>query len=204
MSVLYKTVQTPPLALQEVGQNSFVKSSVIDVSSIFSGAVYWDFVPAETSVAPAATNLVMETSQTATGNLGWVPMWVWASNDTNEAPVVVSPVTGSTFTSTTDLGLNVWIFFYASPVSNGEFHYIVKREANTPIAGTYTYTTEDPPTNAVFGGGSNSVNTLAQRFRFDVDLSAVLRIRFAVFNNQAAVTRKIVTRVAFTTLDSIV
>jgi hypothetical protein len=193
-----KTVQTVPITLQQINAaTAVIKSAPINVTSLYSGAIYWDFVPVATTAAAASTNLCIQCSQEAFGGTGllWVPLQDWASPTTTAATAAITTVTATGFTSATALAQNAWVFMYNASVATGEFHFI----ALVAGGGPYTYTTEDAPTAGLAGG---TIYTGAMRYRFEIDFGTIKQIRFCLYNARAATTRNVASRIALTTLDN--
>jgi hypothetical protein len=190
-----KTVQTQPLTLQKIAAATpVVTTAAVNTSTMLAASIYWDFASVDTTAAVAPTLLTVEAAQQLAGTAIWVPVQDWISTATT---VVTDTcvVTATGFTSATSFAQNTWVFLQnvGTPASS-EFHFI----ANKTGGGPYAYTTTDVPT-----AGLTVASSVAQRFKFDLDLSGITQIRFSIYNNRGTITRDVYCRIALTTLDSI-
>jgi hypothetical protein len=197
MSALVKTIQTEPLALQLIAASTgVVKSAVIDVSTFFSGTVYWDFSPQDTTASAAATGLSIQSSQKAAGDDAWVPMQEWLS-PTVTATILTQNAGGGAGSNVIGvaagtIGANLRFLLLDGTLANSEFCLRVAQSGAN-------ITVEDNLTNS---HAANSLITGAERFKIDLDFTGIKRIRICVYNNRGATNRPVYCRVALTTCDS--
>jgi hypothetical protein len=197
MAGLVKTIQAEPIALQLIAAaTGVVKSAVYDVSTFFSAVVYWDFSPSDTTAAAAATMLAIQASQKASGNDTWIQLQEWLSPGATGA----NPGTGTNVAGSDQLTLsagaiaaNSLFFILDATLGNSEWG---KRVAQAALV----VTAEDGLTNA---HAAQPVWVNGERYKIDVDLSGVKRLRIALYNNRGATTRPVYCRVGLTTCDKI-
>lgn len=196
MSALVKSIQALPFALQLVPSGTgVVHSAVYDVSGLFSGTVYWDFSPSDTTAAASATMLAVQSSQAATGDDTWIQLQEWLSYTTTGA----NPGTGTNLAASPTLTLsagaiaaNAVFFVLDATLGNSEWNRRVAQAA-------LVVTAED---NFTYAHAAQPVWTGGERYKLDIDLTGVKRVRFALYNNRGATNRPVYCRVAFTTCDS--
>lgn len=207
MSSLNKTNVVPdPIAIQLItAGTAAVKSSVIDMSTKFSMSVFWDFSPAANTAGATSTQLSMQGSFKDAGDDAWVPLQDWLSPTAQSAAgalaVDATPLSPQTISVAANISPNTYILFYeAGVIANSEWAFVV---ANAGGGGpNYTLTLEQTLVR-----NHTIVNTVvhsyAARWKFDIDLSTIKRVRFCLFNSRGATNRDVVCRVGLTTLDSI-
>lgn len=195
-----KQVQTEPIPLALVAANlGVLHSSVIDVSTYFSGTVYWDFAPTDNTLAAAATQLSIQMSQKASGDDAWVSLQDWLSPTVPGGTITCTAAGGTTaLTASASTGaMNRYFIYEAGTIANSDF---VLRVNQTGL-GPYSVTVEDNIAHAHLAG--TPLLAGAERFAFPIDLTGVVRIRFSIYNNLGATNRPVVSRVALTTVNSI-
>jgi hypothetical protein len=197
MAGLVKTIQAEPIALQLIAAaTGVVKSAVYNVSTFFSAVVYWDFSPSDTTAAAAATMLAIQASQKASGNDTWIQLQEWLSpGATGSNPGTGTNVAGSDqlTLSAGAIAANSLFFILDATLGNSEWG---KRVAQAALV----VTAEDGLTNA---HAAQPVWVNGERYKIDVDLSGVKRLRIALYNNRGATTRPVYCRVGLTTCDEI-
>lgn len=169
-----------------------VKSAVIDVSGISDAAIFWDFAPVANTATPAATELCIQGSQKAAGDANWVNIQSWLSPTmvpdvlTQNAGGGIGDATISTTAGTIATGL----YFYVKDGADvGEF---VRKASGA----AQVHTVEDLFTLA--HAAATIYSKGVERFKFDIDLRNVTRMR-VVINNNRGTNRNVVSRVALIT-----
>jgi hypothetical protein len=193
-----KTVQAEPLVMQLISAGTGVtKSAVIDVTTKFSGTVFWDFAPTE-NTAGASTQLSIQASQKASGDTAWVTVQDWVSPTVLGGTATCTATAGaSTLLSTATMGAMQKMFIYeAGAIATSEFHTRV-----TVGAPNFTVGLEDLLANN--HGAGTPLLIGAERFSIPVDFSGFVRVRFCIYNANGATNRPVVCRIALTTVDSI-
>lgn len=189
---LTKTIQTPLLALKDIAANETFKSNEVDVSAISDAAILWDFAPVANTATPAATELAIQGSRKATGDSDWVNIQAWLSPSV--VPDVLTQNAGGAINTNT-IGLasgsvaSGTYFYLKEGTDSGEFHKSLGTAATT-------VTTED--NFAASHSGKTLYSKGVERFKFDVDLRNVTRLR-VVINNNRGTNRNIVSAIALIT-----
>lgn len=196
-----KTIQAEPFAIQLVAAaTGSIHSLVYDVSTKFSGSVFWDFAPADNTASAMATQLSIQCSQKATGDDTWVSLQDWLSPTIVGGTITASGTSGTPTltTSAVTAAMNRYFLYEAGTIANSEW---VMRTAQSGGGPTYTVTVEDNLAHGHLAG--TPLLAGAERFKFDVDLTGVTRVRFSLYNNLGTTTRPVVCRVGFITVDSV-
>lgn len=205
-STLVKTIRPEPITMQQLAAGASIVSSVIDVSSTLSARVFFDtaLIASVANAPPPAVEL--QASKAATGNDGW---FVVRQRRNGRIPasvghaLVTSAITaGDTVFNTSNA---IWSFNFIQTIfaldptfSLSEWNRILSR------SGTVN-TVADPFLN------SHPINTTlfyrGLRSTFSVDVFALKRIRFCVYNNStigSAGPALYAVRVALITTDSLI
>jgi hypothetical protein len=186
-----KTLSTP-LALQQLAAGALLKSAVIDVSTAYSIDVFWSFSPDSGAVTPdAATQLMVEGSEDASGDGGWFTVSFLGSRmslataDTLDsglsAGATVMPEASASASITP---INSYIFLKNATIGNSEWKQISKVNAATSLEFF------DGVVNAQAGG--ETWYNQAERFTVSFNIEALTRIRAVVNNNAGGTNRNVI------------
>lgn len=206
MSTPSKSIVSPdPIVLQKIlaGVGATFSTSVLDVSSKFACQICWDFAPTATTASPAATVLqILAASNIASGVVdsaddAWEVVQDWLSP--TAVPTEFANVTGtlgtSTFTITSGSpALYQDHFIEGATVNEADSEWVVPIQ----VSGT-TVTIRGVLKNTYAGA---TLNSGAQKQRFDLDLSNIGKLKFMIGNNRGT-DRDVACRVRVLTLDSI-
>lgn len=206
MSVPSKSVVSPdPIVLQEIaaGAQATYSSSVLDVSSKFSGQIAWDFAPLATTATPAATVLQMlvatdlasGTVDSADDNWEVVQDWLSPTAVPTEFTAVAGTLGTSTFTiaaGTPAVYQDHFIEGASVNEAGSEWVHVIKVVGTTV---TIRGTLKNTYAGAVLRSG-------ALKQRFDLDLSNVGKLKFMIGNNRGT-NRDVASRLRVLRLDNI-
>lgn len=191
------------LAHTQVATAVMTLGSAIDVSGKFAGHFS---VSMGRTVATALTNevsFIIEASAKSSGNDEWYPLYQWTS---------LSGKTASSSTTVNDAAFaasdTTFVVTSAAVIIAGDNLYL--RETGTPANSEWVTVLSMSGTTvtlreAVTRGHTNGINVadLAERFSFDLDLSACGRIRLVVDTATAASGQTVDVIAWITTFDSI-
>lgn len=196
-----KTAGGVLLALTQQATAVVTVGAAVDVSTKMAGSV---FVKMGRTVATALTNEVkfrLEYSAKSSGNDEWFPAVQWSSasgktaaNSTTLNGATTAGNTTSVLTSGTGFGAGATAYFRETGTpANSEWSRVQSISSNTP---TFEEAQTRNHTNSI------AVTNLAEYFQFDVDLSAVARVRLVVDTASAASGQTVDVIAWITTLDS--
>ena len=197
-----KTQGTALLALTQQATATITVGSAVDVSGKLAVKV---FVKMGRTVSTALTNEVkfrLEASAKSSGNDEWVPLIQWTSatgkttcNSTTLNGATTAGNTTTLLTSGTGFSAGAYVYIRETGTpANSEWSRVASLSTNTPTweeAQTRNHTTGIAATN------------LAESFAWDVDVSAVGRIRLVVDTASAASGSTVDVIGWMTTLDSV-
>ena len=197
MASLTKTIQTAPISLQSVASGSVVISSAVDVSTLFAATVLIHFGRRASTALTTSCNIRVEASAKSSGDGHWFPLAVFASDTVAAEPEALTGTVSAaqnvlTLASTTNLSVGDIIYIDNGTIANSEWGRIKVVTSNTSV------TIED---NLVNAQTSSTIYNKGQITAFQLDLSAVKRIRVVVDNTGTG--QAVAVEVQLITLDSI-
>jgi hypothetical protein len=176
---LQKTVQTELKSIASLAPYMIDKSSVLNVSTTFSTALFIDYAPVSTSIPSIGAQFIIEGSEKASGNETWRPLQTFFTG--NAAASLASTVAGGTAANATVAqilsntgfsGGDLIYFANVTTIINSEWARVGWISAASVVL-------EDGLTNVQ---DSTGVWNKAQQFIAQLDVSPYQRVRVVAHN----------------------